>query len=173
MRRALLRLASIAIAAPLACLTCVAGCSSAGGSPSGGADLFDAGPAPIPDAGPVAIADAGAGITWTDLYRDFFGNLPNPPGPGCAGTGVCHGAADQGGGSVWVCGTTKDSCWKGLTTASTPLVDPKDPDNSILLSIALRQKSGGNMPQSPASYVFSDASIKRIRDWMAAGAQNN
>jgi hypothetical protein len=164
MRRALLSFLALT---PLAL---VAACSSATGKASGGDDTFDAGPAATPDAG-LAPADAGGGITWTDLYRDFFGKAA--PGPSCKGTGVCHGATDQGGGGVWVCGDTQESCWQGLTTATPALVDPKDPDNSILISIALRNKGGGNMPQAPASYVFSDASMQRIRDWMAAGAQNN
>jgi hypothetical protein len=158
--------------APVAIVPLLGACSSATGSPSGGTDVFDAGPAAAPDTGPAPTPDAGGGITWTDLYRDFFGNAA--PGPGCKGTGgQCHGGVDQGGGGVWVCGDTQESCWKGLTTATTALIDTKNPDNSVLLSVALRQRGGGNMPLAPTTYVFSDASIQRIRDWMAAGAQNN
>jgi hypothetical protein len=144
----------------------LAACGNASSSANGGQDLFDASPALAPPA-----TNEGTGITWTDLYRDFFGKAA--PGPGCKGNGNCHGASDQGGGGVWVCGDTQDSCWKGLTTASPPLIDTKDPPSSVLMSVALRTKQGGNMPIAPAGYVFSDAAIKRIQDWMAAGAQNN
>ncbi len=147
----------------------LAACGSAGGAVQGGADLFEAGPAPIPDSGPPV--DAGSGTTWTDLYRDFFGHVQG--GPGCSGTGSCHKSADQGGGSTWVCGDTQDSCWRGLTTANPPIIDTKDPESSVLFLVALRTKAGGNMPLAPASYVFSDGAISRIRTWMAAGAQNN
>ena len=167
MRRALT--AALCAACSFASL---AACSSAGGTARGGEDTFDASPAPIPDAGtPPATDDAGSGITWTDLYRDFFGKPA--PGPGCSGSIGCHGVAGSGGGGVWVCGDTKDTCWAGLTSTTAALIDTTNPDNSTLLSIALRNRQGGNMPQQPATYVFSDASMKRIRDWMAAGAQNN
>ena len=167
MRRAL---AGLVVTCFLALPLAFAAACSATGTSHGGEDRFDAGPAPTPDAGAIAD-DGGGGITWTDLYRDFFGKAA--PGPGCKGTGVCHGAADQGGGGVWVCGDTQESCWKGMTTASPPIIDTTDPNSSVLLAVALRSKQGGNMPQAPASYVFTDAAIKRIQDWMAAGAQNN
>ncbi len=152
-----------------------AACSATGGA-QGGDDRFDAGPAPIPQvstaSGCGAAGGPDGGITWTDLYRDFFGNL-SAGGPGCKGTGSCHASADQGGGGTWVCGATQQSCWEGMTGASPPIIDKADPASSVLISVALRSKQGGNMPLSPASCVFTADSLKRIQDWMAAGAQNN
>ncbi len=169
MRRARLCLSS-AFPALLALAGLLGACGNATGSPSGGADLFDASPAPAPDTGATPTTeDAGSGITWTDLYRDFFGRPA--PGPGCKGTGACHGSAGVGGGGTWVCGDTKESCWQGITAVSAGLLDTKAPENSALL-LTIRTKDGGSMPKNPR-YVFSDESVKRIRDWMAAGAQNN
>ncbi len=67
-------------------------CTDAGGHVSGGELAFEGGAAPAStgEAGP----GGGTGITFTDLYRDFFG----PTGAAkCAGNGMCHGAADQPG----------------------------------------------------------------------------
>jgi hypothetical protein len=54
------------------------------------------------------------GHTWTDLYTCYFG----PSGKAsCTAQGICHGAAGQTGAltSGYICGTTKDSCWSGMT----------------------------------------------------------
>lgn len=148
----------------------LAACSDATGHTTGGADIFDASPAPALPPPDAAGADSGSGITWTDLYRDFFG--ASAPAS-CKGNGTCHGSVSEGGGSIWVCGDTQASCYTGITATAAALINTKDPASSTLLGVALRSSQGGNMPLSPASYTFSDASIKRISDWMAAGAQNN
>jgi hypothetical protein len=154
----------------LIAISVLAAACSAGGSPSAVSDRFDASPAPPLPAPDASGVDSGSGITWTDLYRDFFGPTSVAS---CKGNGTCHGTAAEGGGGVWVCGDTQLSCYTGMTATAAALIDTKNPASSTLLGVGLRSASGGNMPLTPASYVFSDASIKRISAWMAAGAQNN
>ena len=143
----------------------------------GGEAKYDAS-APVDDTVSEGGVDSGSGITWTDLYRDFFGNAPQ--GAGCNGDGKCHGDASlagaQGSGG-FVCGD-KNTCFAGLT-GSVGLVQSSDkamPQSSYLVSTLRHKTNGvqvGSMPKRPAGFVFTEADIARIGDWIAAGAQNN
>jgi hypothetical protein len=83
--------------------TALLGCD-ASGSMEGGTPIV-ADPCSAPD----------LGHTWTDLYTCYFG----PGGKtSCVGQGLCHGGPDQTGAlfpNSWVCGTTRESCWRGMT----------------------------------------------------------
>jgi hypothetical protein len=121
-------------------------------------------------------ADAAADITWTSLYADFFGAAA--PGPACSGdVGKCHGGVSDPGSaaSAFICGATKDACYNGLTSKAAGLVDTGNPLGSVLLSVLRHSENGilwGNEPRGPQAYSFSAASMKRIADWIAAGAKN-
>jgi hypothetical protein len=59
-------------------------------------------------------ADADAGDTWSYLYTCYFG----PGGKAsCTGQGFCHGGPEMTGAltSGYVCGTSRESCWRGMT----------------------------------------------------------
>jgi hypothetical protein len=154
-------------------------CSDAKGNATGGDPRFDAAlpPLPIIDASASDAGCASHGATWSDLYCDFFG--AGPPGPGCSGTaGQCHGATGDPGAaaSLFICGKTKDDCFKGITDKTASLVDTGNPPGSGLVTVLRHQQNGvtaGSMPFEPKTYVFSPDAIKRIEDWMSAGAPNN
>ena len=175
-----------------ALFTALAACTSATGNVSGGNPAFDATPPPEPDLASGACGTGNGPATWTALYKDFFGN-PSPC-PGCAGTGNCHGGTNtqppnQG---IWACGTNQESCYQGIThpiitnfaggdAGTLPLVDPGAPENSYLLRIIRHRAPDGDggsmiegaMPQSPSSYVFPDAGVARITQWIQEGAKND
>lgn len=171
---------SLMLAAPLF------SCTAATGSFEGGQAKFDAAP-PAPTPGGTA-GDNGSGITWSDLYRDYFG----PTGAAsCAGNGACHGAVGKPGylASDYLC-SDKDQCWASLRdkdpvpTNNSGLIKDSDlaaPDASQLLARELRHdekqpdgstKRVGSMPKTP-QYKFTETGYGRIRDWMKAGGNND
>jgi hypothetical protein len=86
------------------------GCDATGG-PQGGQPLLE---------DPCAATDGGH--TWSDLYTCYFG----PSGKAsCSALSACHGNFPQGSGgtlngavtSGYVCGSTKQECWYGMTHA--------------------------------------------------------
>jgi hypothetical protein len=59
-------------------------------------------------------ADSEAGDTWTYLYTCYFG----PGGKAsCSAQGFCHGGPEMTGAltSGYVCGTSREACWRGMT----------------------------------------------------------
>jgi hypothetical protein len=124
---------------------------------SGGAE----GPPPESDGGVDAPVTP---MTWTELYGTYFG--PSTPGH-CGQSSACH-QMSQGG---FTCGTTADSCYKGMVAAF--LIDPTHPTMS---AIADPNQSplvwfGGNMPRDN---LASNAQAKiDVAAWVAAGAQEN
>ena len=161
-------------------------CTAATGSFEGGQAKFDAAP-PEPTPG-ADRGDNGTGITWTDLYREYFG-----PGAAasCAGTGACHGGEGQPGfkSSRYLC-SDKDQCWASMrdkdgdAAKHSGLVKESDlgmPESSQLLAIELRHdavqadgttKRVGSMPKNP-QYTFTPVGLARIRDWAKAGGKND
>jgi hypothetical protein len=171
------------------------GCTNATGELQGGDPLVAATP-PVTDAGGTSSMESDAFAattsdclpggahgdnTWTDLYTCYFG--PTAPAS-CASQSGCHSAADQAGalGSGYVCGTTQQTCWQGMTMSSlsglAPIAMPfggTDPTSATLFS-ALRKADGtgiDNMPLSPLSYIFQGGDMNRISAWIAGGALNN
>jgi hypothetical protein len=121
----------------------------------------------VVDMMPTTQPDLDRAPTYTELFAMFFA----PGTPGHCATPGCH--ADPGH-HVWVCGTTKDTCYAGMVDIG--LIDPTaptasqigDPSRSPLTWI---NPTGGNMPfDAPAP---NPAGRDAIRMWVAAGAQNN
>lgn len=121
----------------------------------------------------------GSETTWISLYEDCFG-----PGKGAANCGAagCHAQPGTGGGDVWVCGATKDSCYQGIRAQAHPplaAVVSLDvpPDETRLLKILRKASPDGGtdtfMPQGQYNYVFTPQDLARIRAWIAAGALND
>ena len=146
-------------------------CADATGTVSGGERRFDAAP-PLADicltAGP-----GHDGITWTELYKDYFGGAAS-----CSLEGTCHGDATGSGvkDSNFICPKNdKDACFKGLgegVFGSAPLVNTADPTKSGLYLVLRKSSGGGKMPKKPQC-TFGVADMKRITDWMTAGAKND
>lgn len=115
----------------------------------------------------VLESDAGA-PTWTALYADFFG----PAGVGnCSLKIGCH-ADNTGGGAIWTCGPTKDTCWLGMQNNVT-VCDAAGSKVLLMLRKASDPTVPGKMPQEPTTVTFSDTDLARIRAWIAAGAKND
>jgi len=143
---------------------------------------------PAPDAGNDAAGDAavvplcagtrGTGATFTELYQDYFGYV----GPGgCAGNGRCHGSGDQPGSlgsNGFICPAEnepsgKDTCYQHLRDAG--LVTESDqaaPEHARLYVVLRKSTGGGSMPKAPVC-AFDQADMKRIADWIRAGAPDN
>lgn len=124
------------------------------------------------------LVDAGAGTTWTDLYRDLFG--PSAPAS-CAGSGACHGAAEQSGarGSYGYVCASRDGCRASMLSPETALVQASDfgaPSKSTLVQTLRRRSASGSvvgsMPKR-STYVFSHDSIARVEAWIRNGAPDD
>ncbi|MEO8876493.1 MAG: hypothetical protein ABI461_12965 [Polyangiaceae bacterium] len=167
MKRSLVHAAAAALT--LSALAAASGCATATGDVAGGDARFNAlGPSNI-DAGPLS-----PGNSWQELYADYFGN---PGRAACAGTGACHGAANQSGAqnSQFICAENdRKGCHDSMVSTTTMLIAPNDPAHSTLLTSVLRHADGssGNMPKSPA-YGFTTTDLQRISAWIAAGALND
>jgi hypothetical protein len=153
------------------------GCADANGTVSGGEGRFDA----QPPVNPPMPSMCGEGMTWTSLYKDYFG--PNSKGS-CSGAmgdeNNCHlnsmaaGALASNG---YVCGMTKDSCWMSFGTVLVPAMSGK----AHYFEAVLRQATPpmcppsclSPMPLRPASAQFSDCDLDRIRKWADNGAKND
>jgi hypothetical protein len=150
-----------------------AACSSATGEHRGGEPTFDAATACFVDPGNPGERDAGSGTRWPDLYRDLFG--PTSPAS-CAGTGnSCHGVPDVGGAAAGFLCRDSIECAETLRSFALPSPPASNPDEGRLLHQILRRRDAdgcvtGRMPQAPASYVFSETSLERIRTWIRDGA---
>jgi hypothetical protein len=119
------------------------------------------------DAPPALPGDFGPALTYTELFAQFFA----PGTPGHCATAGCH--ADPGH-NVWLCGTSKDTCYAGMVDVG--LVDPAHPRGSAIADPTLSpltwiDPAGGNMPfDAPGA---NQAGANAIRAWVAAGARNN
>jgi hypothetical protein len=111
--------------------------------------------------------DAGPALTYTQLFAQFFA----PGTPGHCATAGCHADPDH---NVWLCGTTKDSCYPGMVGVG--LIDVAHPEHSMIADPTLSpltwiDPAGGNMPfDAPGQNAAGRAAIL---NWVAAGAQNN
>lgn len=181
---------------PIAILLCASacwGCAVASGEVTGGQPVFDSGSTETDgSAGGTsdAAADAPTGAsTWTALYTDYFG----PTGiANCASLPTCHNSASSSGGmtSGFVCGTSKDECYMGMTVGimcanavpPCPIVQGTVPQMTGLYNnlhkVDANGKASGTMPLNGATitakgYVFMPSDVARISAWISAGAQNN
>jgi len=93
-----------------ALLLLVMACTDATGVVQGGQALISCG------------GDAAAGAeptTFTALYQDFFGPCGQTS---CSALSTCHGSANMVGANIsgFVCGSTKEQCWEGMTMGIPP-----------------------------------------------------
>ena len=168
--------------------TCCA-CAVASGEVTGGQPVFDAGSNAPPDPTDAAADSPQGPSTWTALYADYFG----PTGlANCSSLSTCHGSAmaTGAGTSGFVCGTSKDECWQGMTVGTNcvaavppcPIVQGKVAETTGLYNnlhkVDATGKQTGTMPLNGATltakgYVFSPSDVARISAWIAQGAPNN
>jgi hypothetical protein len=169
--RATLAIATVAAGA-------AAACTSASGEVTGGATRFDLAVPCFRD--PYAmeeedLVDAGSGARWSDLYRDLFGPTG---GASCAGQGNCHGEVGRPGeaASGFLC-DTEEGCRESMLGASglVPESALTAPASARLFGILRHRDECGISGRMPAgsSYVFSKASLERIRTWIVSEAPND
>jgi hypothetical protein len=150
----------------------------------GGDPLFDAGPEPLPGCDSGCVASAPANATWTALYKDLFGpagigQCGDATRTGQNGTTSCHqdGTGQGALASGFICGTTQQSCYDGITSPSASFIGQQvvlacSPCASYLTQV-LRHDGGGIMPFYPETAIFSDDDMSRVSAWIAAGAKND
>lgn len=140
----------------------------ANSEPQGGETLFDAS-APVAASGPPLSTNTAR--TFTSLYDDYVG----PKGKASCSSegGACHGGPSEPGAqaSGFVC-TDKATCFTTLTQASGLVKAGTAPAQTGFVAI-LRKPTGGRMPKRPDSIVFQTSDLRRITDWIAAGAPND
>jgi hypothetical protein len=157
-------------------LAFLAACTNATSTEEGGDPRYDAAPTPAPE-GDGGNTTTDAGHAWSDLYRDYFG----PTGAAsCAGTsGQCHGDTSSLGyqASDYVCPGSASACYAGITSPQAGLVPVNDttgdPTLTSLYATLRKEGGGGEMPKEPASFSFTPSDMKRITDWIQAGAPND
>jgi hypothetical protein len=160
----------------------LAACAEATGEIQGGESQFDGGSA----APPVDVADVGT-VTWTDLYDSYFG--PSAPASCTAVANGCHMTLNDLGAqqSGYVCGTSKDSCWSGITSSAIPKSYPppvpdggsRTPTGTVLYQALhpVGVQTAGQMPLTAADggagYQFTPLDLARIAAWINQGAAND
>lgn len=112
--------------------------------------------------------DSAGPPTYTELFQHYFARGTRGH---CANDG-CHSGAKY---NIWLCGTTRDSCFAGMTGQDSRLVDPANPAASLI----------GDPKNSPLSWINPNGPMPfdspgpfpegrdAILAWLAAGAQNN
>ena len=119
--------------------------------------------------------DAGGGGGPPDLqpaptYSALFGALFDVGTPGHCATAGCH--ADPGH-HVWLCGTTRETCYRGMVAAG--LVSASDPVHSVIADPANSPLSWIN-PNGPMPFDAAGpnpAARAMIVEWVAAGANDD
>lgn len=140
--------------------------AAACGAPPG-ASSDTAAPEPAATQGtPCTPPEDGSAPTYTELFERYFA----PGTPGHCATAGCHASP---GFNVWLCGTTKDSCYAGMVEVG--LIDRKDPLASLI----------ANSHQSPLSWVNPTGDMPfdaatpfpegrdAVQAWVAACALDN
>lgn len=179
-----MRRLALACLAPTA-LALASGCTDATGSVQGGQALT------------ITSGDSAppCGTTWTALYGGYFG----PTGVATCAPGnqsSCHGDATQSGAqtSGFVCGTSKDTCYQGVTQGIPPdeggffpaifPPDAGDPTQTQLYTSIHKTTSATGLNNMPcgdpptchagnASYTFTASDLACITAWAQHGAKND
>lgn len=104
--------------------------------------------------------------TYTELFETYFA----PGKPGHCATAGCH--ADPGH-DTWLCGDTKESCYRGMVQVG--LIDPDDLAHSMIADSVRSPLAwvapSGNMPfDAPTPFP---AGGDAIVSWVAACAPND
>lgn len=120
-----------------------------------------------PDAGGAGgPPDLAPAPSFAQIYTSLF--AVGTPGH-CAMAG-CHG---DPGHHVWLCGTTKESCYRGLVGGG--LVSPADPTRSLIADPANSPLSWIN-PNGPMPFMATGpnpTARDAIVEWVAAGAHDD
>lgn len=107
--------------------------------------------------------------TYSELYTKYFAVGK----PGHCATDGCHSGNNF---NIWFCGTSKDSCYAGMTgVLSGPLVDTANPSASLIVNPQTSPLSWIN-PQGPMPFDSPGPcpeGAMAIRAWIADGAKNN
>lgn len=106
--------------------------------------------------------------TYSELYARYFA----PGTPGHCAMGGCHGDPLH---IIWLCGTTKDTCYAGMTSPEAGLINTKAPRLSLIANPVSSPLSwinpNGPMPQDhPGPFPEGRDAILA---WIAAGAPND
>jgi hypothetical protein len=153
----------------LAAMTAPSDASTPSGEGGGGGATNQTNPDCIPGG-----SGAHAGNSWTDLYTCYFGTSGTDS---CAGSvGNCHGTGTDPGGSIWACGMTSDSCYKGMTgyIGLQVTTSKSDPTMAHLYQVICSQGGPGYMPLfCPPGTSVGSADLDRIAAWVGAGAPEN
>jgi hypothetical protein len=148
-------------------------CADASGHVVGGGLRYDAQPPDLPDTG----NPCGTEVTWTSLYKDFFG--PGSKGSCSGATGDennCHLKAEAAGALAsngYVCGMTQADCFMTFKSMLVPPMMGKDHYFEVVLRQSGPPTGVTPMPLRPASAVFSACDLDRIRRWADKGAPND
>ncbi len=124
-------------------------------------------------------------MTWTDLYRDYFGNNGAVHTAGCANGCFCHGSTDGTGYSAsgFLCPSgDKEGCYKSFVSQGPNGTDFVVPDAGFaadyigsvlcLVTDAGQPTGAGTMPFNCA-YNFTPTDVERITTWLQAGYPDN
>jgi hypothetical protein len=132
----------------------------------------DGGSDAAPHLPPSCIAGGShSGNRWQDLYACYFG----PTGiANCALNSSCH-VAGSSAATTWTCGSTSDSCYQGMISAS---LVPDGGATSAMMTLlygSLRTSDGfgGVMPLDPPDVAFTPDDMMRLATWIQSGAPNN
>jgi|ERR1044071_2761255 hypothetical protein len=106
--------------------------------------------------------------TYSELYTRYFA----PGTPGHCATAGCHG---DPGHFIWLCGTTKDTCYAGMVSLDSRLINTEVPRLSLIADPANSPLSwinpNGAMPMDKPG-PFPEGR-NAILAWIAAGAPND
>jgi len=95
----------------------------------------------------------------------------------CALSASCHSGGQPAGGLDLSIGNSYDALVNvpGVFAPQKMLVVPGDPDNSFLVQKVEAPEPGEGtlMPLGATEPMDPDCRIKALRDWIAAGAENN
>jgi hypothetical protein len=113
-------------------------------------------------------ADTAPPPTYSELYTRYF--APGTPGH-CAKAG-CHSDPNH---NIWLCGTDKDTCYAGMASPDSGLINTAMPQKSLIADPVLSPLSWiapeGPMPfDGPGPFPEGRDAILA---WVAAGALNN
>jgi hypothetical protein len=138
---------------------------------------------------PPPVFTLEAGVTWTDLYRDYFGNDTQLNTAGCSSGVQCHGTPTSGGAaqSNYVCPMAdKEACYQSITSqlSTGPGLIQADASfaNDYLSQVLCAVNDAGEyvsgeMPiiatTGECKYYFTPTDMERLRLWVQAGYPDN
>jgi hypothetical protein len=121
-------------------------------------------------AAPDAVAKMCAPNPSAPTYAQLFTRYFAPGTPGHCATAGCHADPNH---NIWLCGTTKDSCYRGMVEQG--LINPANPLASLIIDPVNSPLRWFN-PNGPMPFdnqrQFPEGR-DAIQSWVEACAQNN